>query len=147
MFSATLFAQVSTTIVVPDSYLELLRSDVRAKRRTIIAKTVSFTDEQGKKFWPLYGLYEAEQGRIDDARVGVIRDFHKRWETLTDAQAADLARRVFANDQNRLALRRKFFQQIAKQVNPTTAARVLQLEHQMDLAVDTQIAAELPLIK
>ena len=66
---------------------------------------------------------------------------------MTDAQAADLANRAFDLESQRTELKRKYFRKFARVVPPLKAARFFQIENQINMAIDLQIAASLPLIK
>ena len=52
-----------------DANIELLRSDVKAKKVAIVTEVMQFTDEEGKVFWPVYREYDLELAKIGDARI------------------------------------------------------------------------------
>ena len=55
--------------------------------------------------------------------------------------------RELALDDDRAKLRKKYWKRFKKALPATLAARFLQLEHQIELLVDLQIASEVPLIE
>jgi hypothetical protein len=65
--------------------------------------------------------------------------------TMDDAEADELAQRVMALDEQRTALRQKYYEAM-KKVLPTVV-RFLQLDNQVQLLIDLQIASNLPIIE
>lgn len=129
------------------SDIELLRSDLRTKKMQLIADRMQFTREEADVFWPLYRKYEVESAAINDKKIAVMGDYRKSYESLNDAGAKDLARRVFEVDQMTLDLRKKAFEEIAGALSPKTAARFLQLERRLQQLVDVQLASSVQPIK
>jgi hypothetical protein len=66
---------------------------------------------------------------------------------MTDAEAAELATKAFALESKRTDLKRKYFKKFRNVVPARKAARFFQIEHQLNMALDLQLAASLPLIK
>lgn len=58
-----------------EAYIELLRSDIRAKKVAIITEVMQFADAQARAFWPVYREYDLELSKIGDARVELIKDY------------------------------------------------------------------------
>src|SRR5512134_4172880 len=51
------------------AYAELLRSDVRTQKVSIITEVMGFTEAESAKFWPIYREYDAEMAKLGDARA------------------------------------------------------------------------------
>jgi hypothetical protein len=132
---------------VPEGYIALLRSDVKAKKTDIIQQNLTLTEDQAKKFWPIQRSYETDLSKLGDQRLETIREYAKNWDTLTDDQAKSLGKRTFDFQKKRVDLRNKYFDQISKQVSPTIAAKYMQIEIQMENLIDLSIASQIPLIK
>ena len=130
-----------------DAALELKRVDLRAKKRTLIQKAVPFTQEQSKAFWPVYDNYEKELIKVNDMRLALIKDYAKNYESMTDEKAAELIVRAVDFQDQRLALRKSYMGGLKDVLPPRMVARLLQLENQMDLLIDLEIASEVPLVK
>jgi hypothetical protein len=127
------------------AYAELLRADVRAQKVAIITEVMQFTDAEDAKFWPIYREYDVELNRINDDRVGLIEEYAKAFGKLTDADADRIATRALEFEANRNALKQKYYARFKQALSPKTAARFLQVENQLLLLIDLQIAASLPL--
>ena len=127
------------------AYVDLLRSDLRAQKVAIITEVMAFTEAEDAKFWPVYREYETALATINDERMALIKDFAQGYETLTDATADGLAVRALDLETRRQALLRQFYERFKSAVPAKTAARFLQVEHQILLLLDLQIAASLPI--
>lgn len=66
---------------------------------------------------------------------------------MDDAKADELAQRVMALEEQRTALRKKYYE-LMKEVLPTVlVVRFLQLDNQVQMLIDLQIASNLPIIE
>ena len=131
----------------PETYLELLRSDVRAARVEILTEALKLSDAEGTTFWPIFREYDTELMKISDRRVALIKSFVESYESTTDEQVSSFAKEWFAIQSDRLKLRKKYFNKAAKAVSPNVAARFTQVENVIGMLIDIQIAAELPLVE
>jgi len=129
------------------AYAELLRSDVRAEKVAILVEVMGFSEAEDKAFWPLYREYDAEISKLGDERVALIADYAAHYDALTDAVADQLAVKALDLEVRRQAVRAKYFQRIKGALSPRTALRFLQVEHQLQLIIDLQISASLPVAK
>lgn len=128
-----------------DATLELKRADIRTQKREIIRALFTLTDAQEKAFWPVYDNYEKELIKLNDDRYGVIKEYAANYATLTDAKAMELTTRALDFAQKRIVLRKTYMDNLIKVVPGIQVARLLQLENQMDLLIDLEIASEVPL--
>jgi hypothetical protein len=129
------------------AYVELLRADVRAQKVAFITELMEFTDAEDKAFWPIYRAYEAELSTINDERVTGIEEYARNYEKVSDELADKLAMKALELESRRTALKQKYYARLKAALSPKTAARFLQVENQLLLIVDLQIAASLPIVK
>jgi hypothetical protein len=129
------------------AFVELARSDLRTEKALIVAENIDFTADEAIEFWPLHREYEMELGKLQDHRIELITRYAKQYRSMTDKEAAQLANDVFDLEEKRTALKRKYFKKFSKVVPALKAARFFQIENQINMALDLQIAASLPLIK
>lgn len=141
------FVLVTTVGYAQEAYFELLRSDVKAKKVAIITEVMQFTDEEAKTFWPVYREYDVELSKIGDSRLELIKDYAQHYETMTDEKAKNLVERALKLEERRTKLKKKYFKKFDKVLPSKTVAKYFQLENQINLLIDMQIASELPLIK
>ena len=74
----------------------------------------------------------------------MIRDYAADFATLTDERAASLAATALDLEARRNAAKAKCYERVKTALSPRTALRFLQVEHQLQLLIDLQIAAALP---
>ena len=129
------------------AYAELLRADVRAEKVAILTEVMGFTEAEDKAFWPIYREYDAEMSKLGDERVALIGDFTSHYEQMTDAAADQIATKALDLEARRQAVKAKYYDRVKKALSPRTALRYLQVEHQLQLIIDLQISAALPIAK
>jgi hypothetical protein len=128
-------------------YIELLKSDMRTQKVAIITESLQLTAEEASVFWPVHGEYEHELSGIIDDRIALINDYMQNHDKLTNEKANEIAKRVFALEKRRTKLKKKYFKKFEKALSAIIAAKFIQVESQINLVADMQIAAEMPLIK
>lgn len=128
-------------------YLELLRSDLKTTKVAVLTEAMELTPADAEKFWPAYREYEVALSKIYDDRLNIIRDYANSYQQMTDEVAKGLVERSFKNERARADLRRKTFGAMSKAVSPVVAARFIQVENQLGMLIDLQIASELPLVE
>ena len=126
------------------AYTELLRSDLRTQKVAVITELMVFTEEEDAKFWPVYREYENELRRLNDERLAGIETYAKNYLQLTPAVADQLATKSLDLEARRTALKQKYYGRLKTALTPVRAARALQIENQIELIIDLQIAASLP---
>ncbi len=130
-----------------NAYVELLRSDLRAQKVAVITELMQLTETEDKAFWPIYREYDFELSKVNDERIAGIETYAKSYTRLSPALANELAMKALDVEARRLALKRTYYTKLAAAVSPLTAAKALQMENQIQLIVDLQIAASLPVLK
>jgi len=130
-----------------DSYIEALRQDIKAEKVSLITDVMQFTDAESAVFWPIYRQYQVELDAINDQRLALIKDFAGRYETMTDTKALELMDTAVKLDAERTKLRDKYMKRFRKELPGKTVARYFQLERQINLLMDLQIAVNLPLLQ
>ena len=142
MAGVSLYSQESSQ----ESYMELLRSDLRTQKVAVVTVNMQLTDAQGQVFWPIYRKYDTELTTFNDQRIALIKDYAENYEKMTDSKADALTKQVFSLLGKRLKLQEKYYDEFAKALNPVLAAKFMQIERQINALVDLQIASEIPLI-
>jgi hypothetical protein len=150
--SLTAFTQTGPNSSEPDNLravLETLRSDVNGYKVRVINQAMQLTGPEAEKFWPIYRQYEQDLGKVADRKIALIREFGEKSAAGTlNGKAADaLADKWLENVRDRLDLWKKYRKKIAKAVSPARAAQFLQVENQVALFMDLNIAAEMPVLR
>ena len=129
------------------AYVELLRSDVRTQKVALITQMMEFTEAEDKAFWPIYREYELEMSKLNDERIAMIEEYARSYSQITDDIADKLATKALDLEARRQALKSKVYERVKQATSARTAAKFLQVEHQILLLIDLQISAELPILK
>ncbi len=129
-----------------DSYIQVLRSNLRTQRVEIIAQAMKFTDAESSVFWPVYRKYEFDFSKLNDDKVALIKDYAEHVDSFTPAKAKELAEKSFALEQQSTDLKRKYFKELEKVMPANRVAKFFQVDHRLDLLVGLQIASQVPLI-
>jgi len=130
-----------------DSYIELLKSDLKTDKKAIITEVMKFDEAQSEVFWPIYREYEYEQDKLSDKRISNIKDFAANFDSLTNEKANQLIENAFEFQDNRLDLNKKYYKKFAEVLTPIVAAKYMQLEQEIQLLIDISINSNLPLAK
>ena len=79
--------------------------------------------------------------------LALIADYAKNYDQMTDAVADGLATKAIDLAKRRQAVEAKYYERVKAAIKPRQALRYLQVEHQLLLLIDLQIAAALPIAK
>lgn len=139
--SSLCFAQVEPSV---DSAIEKARADMRAERNAIITAAMAFNNKDAAAFWPIYRKYEYDRSTLDDRRVAVIKEYAQKYPHLTDADAKAMAEGMFDCESRLTALKRTYFKKFNVVLPAFTVTKFFQLEHRIDLVMDTKVEASLP---
>ena len=129
------------------AYVELLLSDVRSQKVAILTEMMGFTEQEDATFWPIYREYDTELSKINDDRVTLIQEYAKNYEQMADPVADRIARAALDLEGRRHALKLKYYDRLKTALSAKTAARFLQVENQLLMIIDLQIASALPVVK
>jgi hypothetical protein len=129
------------------AYIQLLRADLKASKRTLIKESMQLDESQAAAFWPLYNQYDVEQTKLADQKLALVQGYAHDFLNMTDEKADQLAQRALNLDDQRQALRRKYYDLFKKALPTVLVVRFFQLENQIQMVVDLQIAANLPIIE
>src|SRR5215472_11996067 len=69
--------------VISKQDLDLLRKDLRAKRRALIAANLRLTETEGERFWPVYDQYIKELIAINDKKFALIQEYANTYQAMT----------------------------------------------------------------
>jgi len=165
MYAPTVFTQTSTQSAASESqdsappattetqdaninaYVELLRSDVKTKKVAILTELMQLNDDQSAKFWPIYREYDFELQKLNDQKLAGIKEYAKNYQSMTDEKANELALLALALENKRNDLKKLYYEKVRDQLGGIIGARFLQIENQMLMVVDLQIASSLPIVE
>ena len=127
-------------------YVDLLRKDIRQQKAEIMGAVMLLSAEDAAKFWPIYNEYDAELTKLNDQRLENIKEYARTYDNMTDEKADELIQKSLAYQKQRAELLAKTYEGIKQAIGGITAARFAQVEHQLLLIIDLQIASSLPVV-
>jgi hypothetical protein len=140
-------ADANTGRPTTEDDIAVLRQDIQADKTEIITRSMQFTDDQSKAFWPVYRNYAHDQQVIGDQRVSLIKDYAANYDHLDDTQAQSYISRVLKFDEDSLKLRKSYVSKFEKAIGAKQTAKFYQVDNRLSLLVSVQLAALLPIIK
>ena len=129
------------------AYIQLLHTDLSAKKAQIVRETMELNDQQSAIFWPICRQYQDEQTKVTADKLAIVADYSQNFSTMTDEKAGELAPACNAARRKTHGSPRERLRHHENALSPTLAVRFFQVEHQLQLIVDLQIAANLPIIE
>lgn len=129
-----------------EQILAAFRTDLNASKVATLNRVMKMTAEEAAKFWPIYQKYEKELTAVGDRRVALIKEFVTLSNDgkLNDTNAAALSTGWLQGEQDRLDLWKKYNKEISAAISPIRGAQFLQVEHQIALLVDINVASAMP---
>jgi hypothetical protein len=128
------------------AYINLLRENVRQDKAEIMGAIMALSAADAAKFWPIYSEYDAQLTKLNDQRVENIKQYARDYNQMTDEEADQLVQKSTTYLKERAELLVQTYEKVKQALGAVTAARFAQVEHQLLLIIDLQIASSLPVV-
>ena len=139
--------QESTGHVISSQDLNLLRHDLRSKRKQLIAANLKLTDTDAKKFWPVYDQYMTELIAINDRKFALIKEYADSWEKFSNDQSLLFARNWLELDIAIAQLRQHYVPIVAKVLDGRKTTTFFQLDRRIAMMLELQVSSQMPLVQ
>jgi len=133
--------------VISDRDLNLLRQDLRAQRKKLIAANLKLSEEEAAKFWPVYDQYVTDLIAINDRKFAVIQEYADNWGAFTNDQSLLFIRQWADFDIQLAQLRQKYVPMVAKVLDGKKTATFMQLDRRIAMMLELQVASQMPLVQ
>ena len=143
----TLVPQESSSHPISSQDLNLLRQDLRAKRKQLIAANLKLTDAEAARFWPVYDQYIKELIAINDKKFALIQDYADNYGKMTDFQSLLFIRNWLQADIETTQLRQKYVPMVSKVLDGKKTATFFQLDRRIAMMLELQVASQIPLLQ
>ena len=130
-----------------NQYIELIRSNVRQEKAQVMGAVMQLSADDAAKFWPIYSEYDAELTKLNKLRSDNIIEYAKVYGELTDPKADELMKNAIEYQKLRLELLAKYYGRVKQSIGSIQAVRFVQIENQLLMIIDLQIASNLPLFE
>lgn len=131
---------------INDKDVEMLRANLRANRKELMARNMNLTADEATKFWPIFDQYRKEAIKPNDERWALIKEYAANYDTMTDAQAQDYMKRAAAVDEQLLALRLRYAPVFEKVISAKKTALWYQIDRHIDLMINLQLSSMIPMV-
>jgi hypothetical protein len=125
--------------------IDLMRQDLRNKKRQIIAENLPLSDDEAEKFWPIYQHYTNDLKQINDDKYALLKDYAQSWGNMSNQDALIYIRRWLEVDQEVQALRSKYVPVVSQVLSGKGTATFFQLDRRISMMMDVQLASQIPL--
>ena len=127
--------------------LEIIRTELRADKRTKTAETLALTDAEAALFWPIYDRYIAGLTVINDKKYGLIKEYSEKYGSYSNAQATDFITRWLDVDLKASKLRIKYVPIVGKVLPGIKAASFFQIDRRLAMLINLGLASQLPILQ
>jgi hypothetical protein len=135
------------SVTVTDQDIQLLRQDLRSRKKQLVAANLALTDTEATKFWPVYDQYSAEMTKIGDQKYALIKEYAQGFGSLTNEQAQSLLDRSLALDAAIAQLRIKYVPIFNTVLPATKTATFFQIDRRLTGLIDLQLSSAIPLVQ
>src|SRR5882672_9642632 len=125
--------------------LEVARSVVTADRQAVVVATMQFTDTEAKDFWPLDRQYRSDMAKISDELINLVLEYAKVYPNVPEEQAKRMLKTYTYLQRKQAEKRTAHLKKFGKVLPAAKALRFAQVETRLDLLVQLQLAAGVPL--
>ena len=126
--------------------IQMLRENIRASRKKVVAANMNLTADEATKFWPIYDQYQQGLNKIGDARWQLMKEYAASYPNVSADQAQSFMARSTQIDQQLIALREQYVPLFEKVISPKKTARWYQIERRLDVLIDVQFAEHIPMV-
>jgi Spy/CpxP family protein refolding chaperone len=147
LVAAFVFAMPAWGQAADEAAIASLRKAVQTNKRALVASTLSLTDAEAKKFWPIYDSYQRAYDMLNRERNTALEGLVARDRPMSDLYARNLANELISVEEQEIKARRKMHNAVMRALPPKKAARYLQLESNIRAVRAYDIAVGFPLVQ
>ena len=144
LFAASCFAQIKS---FESEYVEMLKKDIQAESRNIVANNLTLTDEQAKIFWPLYDEYDAAYDKLVDERVDIIKDYMMHYYGMDEETGKDLITKSMDLKEKAVDLQKEYINKMLEGLPISVVGKFFQIDNRIAAIIDITRMTNLPLVR
>ena len=131
----------------PADNMDVLREQLRADKKAVVASVLELTEGEAKAFWPVYNAYQSDMVAHYDRLLKLLDTYAKSYEALTDETATSLLKQYLALERDHVALLTSYLPRFQKVLPPKKVAKLYQVENKARALVNYELARGIPLAK
>jgi hypothetical protein len=128
-----------------EAYIELLREDVWDEKAQLLGAVLQLNATEAAKFWPIFDEYNAELTKLHDSMRANVKFYASEYSQMTDDKANRVIKGAIDHRRQQLELLERYHERVKQALGAVTAARFIEVEHQLLLLIDLQLLAPLPI--
>ena len=114
------------------------------ERMSVVKSSVRLAEWHEKAFWPLYESYLGDATKIYSQTYRSLKDLAETDESVRQEDAFDNGWKLLTYRNQDLALKKKYYQEVAAVLNGVVALQFLQTETMMDMLESAQVYGKSP---
>jgi hypothetical protein len=132
-----------------DMNMQILRDEIQADKRAVVAVNMDLTETEARVFWPIYDQYQNDLRLINDRLATAILTYADAYNAgpVPDVIAKRLLDEAIALDDSEVRLRREYAARLARAIPVAKVARYMQIESKIRAAIRYELAANIPLLE
>ncbi|RLD25651.1 MAG: hypothetical protein DRI54_04445 [Bacteroidetes bacterium] len=126
---------------------ELVKTDLKVEYKTILVENMVFTDAEAEVFWPIFNEYMLKKNANLDQNMAILKDYAEHYDDLTDEKIEGLVKQTQSQRSTRLKNRNAYYKSLKKALGVRKAAKLFQIDGQINTLFDFQLASQIPIIE
>lgn len=142
--SSAAFAQGASPA---EATMQSLAAEVRADKRAYVSGALRLTEEEGKRFWPIYEAYQRSIEANTRRLTRMVEDVVAVGERTSDAYAKNLASQYLIAHDDEARDFRRMHKSVMRALPAHKAVRYIQIENKLRALRDYEHASAMPTLK
>lgn len=146
--NAPVFAQAADQPSAAGNAMHQARVLLKFGREDIVKEEMRFSESESEAFWPVYDRYQADMLPVRDRYADLLTSYLTAYRagTVSKQMANQITDDYLDIQSDVLKIKRKYLKDFRKALPARKAARFYQLENKMELELESQLSALVPLI-
>lgn len=104
------------------------KEKIEQLKKDFITKELELTEDQEKKFWPIYDNMNADLRKVKKSEKDAMKDLKTNFESLSDKEVESKMATIFAAQEKEIAVKKEYNQKFSTVIGAKKAAKLLSLE-------------------
>jgi hypothetical protein len=140
-------AALAQSAAPAEATLQSLATEARADKRAFVNGALKLTEEEGKRFWPIYDAYQRSIEANTRGLTRMVEDVVAVGERTSDAFAKNLAAQYLLAHDDEARDFRRMHKSVMRALPAHKAVRYIQIENKLRALRDYEHAQAIPVLK
>lgn len=143
-FLLSIDTRADTQVHVPSIQDE---QTINLHRKQLIEASLRLSEEEGKRFWPLYDEYVLALRSVFSRRSEIAYRFAEHFNDMTDDEALDISTLTLEMDKSYVRLAKSYLPRFISVIGGKKTARFYQIERRIRMFFEAEMSKRVPLFK